>query len=240
MNYANLFRIIIIWIRRFCVLGIWITIVKNQAPRIPTNTLDQVCRDTSWLQKYLKEGGDPNARFKNIKSFNSYYYSDNYPLLFCVSNQGAEILLRHGANPDIEFRSRRLLYKAYMSRNISLMKLLFKHGANPNHLTTYYKIASLLHDAADNGREEIVKLLIENGADVNIKNHRKETPLDVAAQMYRIEIVEILVKICGVTNTELGSQKLELVRKMLHERKLERYYRRLRKIKQQQKQSSSN
>ena len=120
------------------------------------------------------------------------------------------------------------------------MKLLLKHGANPNHLTTYYKIASLLHDAADNGREEIVKLLIENGADVNIKNHRKETPLDVAAQMYRIEIVEILVKNGGVTNTELGSQKLELVRKMLHERKLELYYRSLRKIKQQQKQSSSN
>ncbi|MEM6752026.1 MAG: ankyrin repeat domain-containing protein [Cyanobacteria bacterium P01_C01_bin.38] len=238
MNNNNLFRVIAIWIRRLCVLGIWITIIKNQIPNSTTKTLKKICRNTTLLKQYLEEDGNPDARFKNFKSFDSRNYSDTYPLLFCVSNEGVEILLKHGANPDIKFGSQTLLYKAYMSRNIILMELLLKHGANPNHLTTY-KITSVLHDAAVRGKEEIVELLLKNGADVNIKNYRNETPLDVAAQQLRLDTVEILLENGGVTNTELGSQRLELVRKMLHERKLERYYKRLREIKQQQ-QSSSN
>lgn len=238
MNDANLFRVIAIWIRRFCVLGIWITIVKNQIPNSTTNTIDQICKDTNLLKRYLKEDGNPNARFKDIPNFNDPNYSGNYPLLFCVSDEGAEILLKHGANPDIKFRNQTLLSREYTYKDIVLMELLLKYGANPNHLATY-QITSILHYAAANGEEEIVKLLIENGADVNIKNRRKETPLDVAAKMYRVEIVEILVKNGGVTNSELGSQKLSDLKQILHKRKLKRYYRRLRKIKQQQKQSSN-
>jgi len=34
-----------------------------------------------------------------------------------------------------------------------------------------------LHEAALHGRVEVVELLLENGADVNAKNHRGETPL---------------------------------------------------------------
>lgn len=38
-----------------------------------------------------------------------------------------------------------------------------------------------LHVAAESGEEDVAKILIENGADVNFKNDFKETPLHIAA-----------------------------------------------------------
>lgn len=38
-----------------------------------------------------------------------------------------------------------------------------------------------LHDASSNGHVRLVKLLVEKGADINVKNKRGKTPLDVAA-----------------------------------------------------------
>lgn len=236
MSDSGFYQAAATWTWRFFVLGISLGTIKI----IPVNNqmkLSKVCDSTTILRNYLKQDGNPDARLKNTGRFDSRNYPDNYPLLFCVSDEGAEILLKHGANPNIEFGSQTLLYKAYTSRNIVLMELLLKHGANPNHLTTY-KLTSILHDAAARGKEEIVKLLLKNGADVNIKNRRKETPLDVAAKIYRVETVEILLVNGGVTNTELGSEKLSHLRKKLHKRKLKRYHRRLRKIRQQ-KQSSN-
>lgn len=38
-----------------------------------------------------------------------------------------------------------------------------------------------LHDAAINGHQKLVKLLVERGADIQAKNSKGKTPLDVAA-----------------------------------------------------------
>lgn len=51
-----------------------------------------------------------------------------------------------------------------------------------------------LHGAAKHGELEIVKLLIEKGASVNVENKLFQTPLFFAAQHNHIDVVKLLVK----------------------------------------------
>lgn len=70
-----------------------------------------------------------------------------------------------------------------------------------------------LHYAARNGKTEILKLLLSNGADVNAKNRKSYssgfedgsiTPLDLANSEGHTEIIELLKKNGGKTREELG------------------------------------
>ena len=67
-----------------------------------------------------------------------------------------------------------------------------------------------LHFAAQGGHREIVELLLEKGADVNVKNIASETPLHYAAAMSHKEIVELLITEGAVLNsgTSNGSTPL--------------------------------
>ncbi|MBV6621812.1 MAG: ankyrin repeat domain-containing protein [Rivularia sp. (in: Bacteria)] len=220
-------------VSRIIIVGICLGSIKL----VPTNSqtkLTKVCESTAILQKYLKDGGNPDARFKNTGGFESRNYPDNYPLLFCVSNEGAEILLKNGANPNVQFAGKTLLYRAYRIRNTSLIQLLLKHGANPNALTSYND-TSLLHQAVANGDVKMVKLLLKSSADVNIKNSRKATPLDVAIRRAQAETAEILMEKGGITNLESGSKRFRLLRKKINKLKIKRYRSRLRQIKQRKK-----
>jgi ankyrin repeat protein len=49
-----------------------------------------------------------------------------------------------------------------------------------------------LHEASANGNVELVKLLIDNGADVNARSDDGKTPLDFAVEYKRDEIVDLL------------------------------------------------
>lgn len=237
MSDFNFFSATTIW--RFCILGIWLGTIKNEVPTTSTNRLNQVCKDTTLLHKYLKEGGNPDARLENNRTFSrSHSYHSQYPLLLCVSDEGAEILLKHGANPNVEAGGQTPLQKAFNSKNVKLMKLLLKYGANPN--PEPFNKTFLLHQAISNGEEEIAKILLKNGADVNVKNRIKETPLDVAARRYQVEIAEILIEKGAVANRQSGSRNLSRLRQQVHKLKLKRYRLRLKQIKQQRKKLSSD
>lgn len=49
-----------------------------------------------------------------------------------------------------------------------------------------------LHWAVQNGHTEMVELLLQNGAHVNLKNKFELTPQDIAYQINKLEIVELL------------------------------------------------
>ena len=63
-----------------------------------------------------------------------------------------------------------------------------------------------MHFATGWDHKEIGELLIDAGADVNAKDDIGDTPLDVAIQLKKTEIVELLGKHGGKTRKELKAE----------------------------------
>jgi len=63
-----------------------------------------------------------------------------------------------------------------------------------------------LHRAAWKGHKEIAELLIENGADLNVKDDDGRTPLDWAIMRNHTEIADLLHKHGGKTGKELKAE----------------------------------
>ena len=76
-------------------------------------------------------------------------------------------------------------------------------GVNPNARNYFYQTAPL-HDAAAFGRTRIVELLLDKGADVNVRNEGGETPLHYAARHGHTKVVEILLE-HGANVSEKGT-----------------------------------
>ncbi|EKV09949.1 Ankyrin-1 [Penicillium digitatum] len=78
-------------------------------------------------------------------------------------------------------RSRRLDLRPYCtSGDIFRVRLLLQPGADADNSSFHF--GTPLSDAAANGREEVVKLLLEHGARVDHELHFKHQPLHVAAK----------------------------------------------------------
>jgi len=64
----------------------------------------------------------------------------------------------------------------------------------------------LLHIAASKGHLDIVKYLVENGADINVKNSGQQTPLHYSCFEGHLSVVEYLIsKGIEVNSRGLGS-----------------------------------
>ncbi len=75
--------------------------------------------------------------------------------------------------------------------NVSKVKSLLAHGANPNH-PEYYP----LHAACKNGKLEIVKALVEAGADTGRWDARGKSPVHHAAYNGHKEVLVYLIRDC--------------------------------------------
>jgi serine/threonine protein kinase len=173
-----------------------------------------ICENNiSVLRDYLQQGGNPNLRTNYIRTF-SVAGSTEYPLLFCVSKEGAELLLKHGANPNIEESGEPILYKAVLANQPDLLKLLLKYGANPNSTVkipqhndpSYY--FPVLQGVVEAGNKEIAEILINHGADVNAQSRDRETALDVAVRLNQVKIAQILLAKGGVAIRNPDSKRL--------------------------------
>ncbi|RZZ89220.1 ankyrin repeat domain-containing protein [Pseudoxanthomonas winnipegensis] len=85
------------------------------------------------------------------------------------------------------------LVDAFYQRDINRMKELIAAGADVNALDGDEMQSALLHSAAYFGFTDRARLLIEAGADLNIENIGKYTPLHIAVQNGSIEIAAMLV-----------------------------------------------
>lgn len=83
--------------------------------------------------------------------------------------------------------TQRILYEAAKDGKLEIVETLIENGANVDN-TEY----SPLIAACENGRVDVVKLLIDKKANVNIQDKR-ETPLQSAASKGHFEIVKLLV-----------------------------------------------
>ena len=106
--------------------------------------------------------------------------------------------LSDGADVNVRRWSRSTDRKLLSEEDEALLK-----GSNfgPEGIPSGY---TALHYAASNGKTEILKLLLSNGADVNAKSWGNITPLFLANLEGHTEIIELLKKNGGKTREELG------------------------------------
>jgi ankyrin repeat protein len=100
-----------------------------------------------------------------------------------------ELLLKRGANINIvdEDGSTPLMY-ALLHENNNAVKILVANGADVRRAGGIWGHTPL-HLAAMNGDPDIVKLLLERGARINVLNDRRVTPLDMASNMRVVDFL---------------------------------------------------
>ena len=108
-----------------------------------------------------------------------------------------------------------MLYEAACGDDVNVVSLLLKQGANVNFRyrdtgcgNEYHNGTTPLHNAVKCGNEEIVKLLISYGADVNAVNSQGETPL-MQASSGSSKLVEILLDNGADLNKRVSSGSSE-------------------------------
>ncbi|KAE9621026.1 putative ankyrin repeat-containing domain-containing protein [Lupinus albus] len=90
-------------------------------------------------------------------------------------------------------------------------KVLLKWNPGLAKYSTFGGLNSPLHFAASKGHNEIVTLLLENGADVNIKNYCGQTPLMQACRYGHWEVVQTLLLFkCNVVRADYLSNRTAL------------------------------
>ena len=95
------------------------------------------------------------------------------------------------------------IQEAASAGNVGEVKKQLAWGVNPNSRTFWYK-RSPLHTSAAYGRTRVVKLLLENGANVNIRNEGGETPLHYATGHGHINVMKVLLE-NGANVSEKGT-----------------------------------
>lgn len=104
----------------------------------------------------------------------------------------AALLLKHGANVNaIRGDGVSPLHAAIENGDLALVVLLIGAGANVNLAggRTYW---TPLHVAVQKRNNAIVEILLEHGANVMLKNHNRQTPLDLAVRTKQKELEELL------------------------------------------------
>jgi len=85
------------------------------------------------------------------------------------------------------------IHTAARQGNLKEVRRQLAWGVNANK-RNFFTRDTLLIEAADNGHMDVVKLLIENGAGVNLKGEAWYGPLHAAAAKGHIEVVNILLE----------------------------------------------
>ncbi len=110
----------------------------------------------------------------------------------------AEQLVEKGAKATAW--SHRLIHETIQANNADALRTVLKAGANPNDVQLKCPLIVL---AAKAGQIEIVRVLIEAGADVNLRIIQSRTALMWAAQQGNEEMVQMLIKAGANVNAAL-------------------------------------
>ncbi len=135
------------------------------------------------IKIFLESGADPN----DFKAFQLALSTKNFEIANIFIKYGADINMMNSSGYT-------LLLRSIDDRNVKVesVKFLIENGADVNIASDERYPSTPLLKAVEGGNKEIVKLLLENGADVNIKDSNGRTPLEIAKEYKRKEIIELL------------------------------------------------
>ena len=106
-------------------------------------------------------------------------------------NELCQLLLKHGANPNISIGANPILLVVAEGGNLEIVKVLLKNGAEIDATDSENQTALLR--ASENGHKAVVAHLLENGADSHHVNVHGLTSIHYAASDGFTEIVQLLI-----------------------------------------------
>ena len=130
---------------------------------------------------------------KIFKAKGTFIRSNNSTMEACTigNSEILKFILDNHAKSESQHGSESIpLIAAVQSNNQESVKILLERGVDPN--VSDAKGSALIH-ACENPTLEIVKLLIEYGAFVNVTNNDKDTPILIASQHGYLDIVKFLI-----------------------------------------------
>lgn len=143
--------------------------------------------------------------------------------LYIAATEGnreiAQVLLQNGANPEVHVgNGRTALHAASGKGHLSTLRLFFDMGVDIS-LRDIVSGDTPVHEAVNSRKLEVVKFLIENGADISVANYDGNTPVHEASASCIFDILRILVNkgadlsrrnLDGYTPFEMAAQRGEL------------------------------
>jgi ankyrin repeat protein len=141
--------------------------------------------DLARLESLIKGGADVNTRDRHAET----------PLMYAAyvgSLDAMQLLLASGASVDAQSQSGATAL-IWAANDLGKVRLLTEHGANVN-LATKRRRTALLVAAMSDPSADIVKLLIEKGADLKAVDFLKTTPLRAATLGNDTETIRMLIE----------------------------------------------
>ncbi|KAG5634703.1 hypothetical protein H0H81_001050 [Sphagnurus paluster] len=142
------------------------------------------------LEWALNHGADPNRSRSGMRTALD-------SAVMCGSADAVRLLLQHGARLH---NTNALKVAAYYGQT-SMIELLLEAGADVNEVPDYKEmlraervdgLGTALHEAANGGQREAAVLLLQRGADPNIKDSLGKSALDIARQKGHAAVAEVL------------------------------------------------
>ncbi|QDT44036.1 Ankyrin repeats (3 copies) [Gimesia alba] len=178
------------------------------------------------IEQYVKAGGDVNCQS----------WDGVTPLLNALINRkrkSYEKLLKLGANPNIiadnvasmPHYNRSVMTDAARIKDTFWIKLALEHGGNPNlQIKSSDKVrnSTVYQYALENDAFENIKLLVKHEMDLNLIDKRGETPLVLAANYARFDIVYFLLE-AGANYKQKGTKGSESFIEFMRTRELGEY-----------------
>ena len=158
-------------------------------PTEPTKSIHKAVADDDigQVQLHISSGTDLDARDETLQT------PLHYAALHGHRNV-AELLIANGADVNAkDHEGSTPLHRAAEKHRTNVVGLLLAKGANVNAKTTDGEETPLIW-AAYYGYNDVAELLINKGADINVKDQLGRTPMAVAKEKGREEIVELLRK----------------------------------------------
>ena len=113
----------------------------------------------------------------------------------CENLAVVQALVDGGANMEAKdlWGQKTPLWYAITHDRLQIAKLLIDRGANIRSANEADPLMTTLHAVAKKGKIGSVRLLVENGADINVRDSTQSTPLSYAAARGSLEVVEFLL-----------------------------------------------